>query len=121
MSRTNLLLTGGSASKETIRTQFLVIIGLGVLNYILMTFSSFMLYTGFFAQLISLGVFMFARMTIRKRDKIPTGSCGALEDCCAACFCSCCVTAQLMRQTADYGEVEGEWFTQTGLPVADSV
>ena len=130
MSRTNLLLTGGSASKKNIRTQFWVLIGFSVVMFIIPISSNLKLLSallgtvGFYIlggilQLISLVITILARRAIRKRDNIPTGCCGAVEDCCAGYWCGCCVTSQLMRQTADYGEVEGVCFSQTGLPDAD--
>ena len=82
-----------------------------VLNYVF----------GILVSIFGIIILVVARSATRKRDKIPTGCFGALEDCIASWCCNCCTTAQLMRQTADYKEVDGAWFTHDGLPGTDSV
>ena len=121
MSRTNLLLTtGSSASKENVRTQFWVLSGFSVFLFIIWVLGHFKTLLSLLGtiggywiftiaiQCITVVIITLARKAVRKRDNIPTGSCGPVEDCCAGYFCGCCVTSQLMRQTSDYGKVEGE-------------
>lgn len=74
-------------------------------NFVSLVFSFFMIY-----------VVMKARRTIRERDQIPEEQCIGFEDlACAAC-CNCCTISQMARQTANYDEEEGHFFTPDGLP-----
>lgn len=125
LSRVNLCFTGERINKEKAKTQFYALCGITLLYLIISsmygaTQSAFLYYIlgiiGFLATiLVCLG-----RGAIRSRDKIPNACCGVAEDFCAAAFCSCCVTSQLMRHTCDYKDVQGGYFTYTGLPVEDS-
>lgn len=56
------------------------------------------------------------RQTVRERFQIPEQYCKGCEDICCATFCSCCVTAQLMRHTGEYEQYPGVCCNQTGLP-----
>ena len=76
-----------------------------MINFVSLVFSFFMIY-----------VVMKARRTIRERDQIPEEQCIGFEDlACAAC-CNCCTISQMARQTANYDEEEGHFFTPDGLP-----
>jgi hypothetical protein len=55
------------------------------------------------------------RMAVRVQHSIPEESCTGCEDCCCSYWCQCCVTMQMMRQTADYGKHAGSCCSETGL------
>jgi hypothetical protein len=55
------------------------------------------------------------RMAVRVQHNIPEESCSGCEDCCCSYWCQCCVTMQMMRQTADYDKYTGYCCTETGL------
>mmetsp|Transcript_12757 Transcript_12757/g.18758 ORF Transcript_12757/g.18758 Transcript_12757/m.18758 type:complete len:264 (-) Transcript_12757:204-995(-) len=57
------------------------------------------------------------RKVVREQFNIPEKKCKGCEDCCCAFWCQCCVTMQMMRQTADYAAVDATCCTETGLPV----
>ena len=56
------------------------------------------------------------RQTVRERYQIPEYSCKGCEDCCCAYWCSCCVTAQMLRHTGEYEHYPGVCCSATGHP-----
>ena len=56
------------------------------------------------------------RKTVRERYQIPEHSCKGCEDCCCAYWCSCCVTAQMLRHTGEYEHYPGVCCSATGHP-----
>ena len=65
------------------------------------------------------------RYQVRKRYEIPEsacargcccGCCRSCDDVCAAALCSCCVTARMLRHTADYETYRGLCCSSNGLP-----
>ena len=55
------------------------------------------------------------RESTRARYQIPeTTQCGACEDLCCSIWCSCCVTAQILRHTGEYETHPGVCCTPTG-------
>lgn len=65
------------------------------------------------------------RYQVRKRYDIPQsacargcccGCCRSCDDICAAALCSCCVTARMLRHTADYETYRGLCCSSNGLP-----
>ena len=65
------------------------------------------------------------RCQVRKRYEIPEsacargcccGCCRSCDDVCAAALCSCCVTARMLRHTADYETYRGLCCSSNGLP-----
>jgi len=59
---------------------------------------------------------VITRRYIKRRDRIPDGCCGGLDDCCVAAFFPFCTISQMMRHTANYRTYRAVWFSQTGLP-----
>lgn len=55
------------------------------------------------------------RMAVRAQHNIDQEACGGIEDCCCSYWCRCCVTTQMMRQTADYERQPAACCTETGL------
>jgi len=56
------------------------------------------------------------RENVRAKYSIPEERCHGCEDLCCSAFCSCCVTAQLMRHTGEYETYHGVCCSETGLP-----
>ena len=70
------------------------------------------------------------RYQVRKRYEIPEsacargcccGCCRSCDDVCAAALCSCCVTARMLRHTADYETYRGLCCSSNGLPASAPV
>ena len=57
------------------------------------------------------------RENVRARYRIEEEYCKGCEDLCCSVFCSCCVTAQMLRHTGEYETHPGHCFTKTGHPV----
>ena len=55
------------------------------------------------------------RYRIRSRYGIPEQDCRGCEDCCCACWCSCCTVSQMARHTADYDSYAAKCCSETGL------
>lgn len=56
------------------------------------------------------------RETMRARYQIPEQRCHGCEDLCCSLWCSCCVTAQMLRHTGEYENYPGTCFSTTGHP-----
>jgi Cys-rich protein (TIGR01571 family) len=56
-----------------------------------------------------------ARMNIPERD--PEHVPGCVEDLCCSIWCSCCVTAQMLRHTGEYETHPGSCCSKTGHPL----
>lgn len=73
-----------------------------------------------------LGTFLFtlyniyalcrSRETMRARYQIPEQHCVGCEDLCCSLWCSCCVTAQMLRHTGEYETYPGVCCSGTGHP-----
>ena len=50
------------------------------------------------SSIFSTYIICTARKRLRERDRIPDGSCGATDDCCASYWCQCCTLVQMLRQ-----------------------
>jgi len=56
------------------------------------------------------------RRAVREEYHIKDKCCGC-EDLCCSLLCGCCVTKQMMRQSADYDNHRGHCCTKNGLPL----
>lgn len=56
------------------------------------------------------------RATTRARYQIPEAHCRGCEDLCCSFWCSCCVTAQILRHTGEYENYAGTCCSMTGHP-----
>ena len=54
------------------------------------------------------------RETLRARYQIPEERCDGCEDLCCSIWCSCCVTAQMLRHTGEYETHPGVCCSKTG-------
>mmetsp|Transcript_7633 Transcript_7633/g.9989 ORF Transcript_7633/g.9989 Transcript_7633/m.9989 type:complete len:263 (+) Transcript_7633:116-904(+) len=57
-----------------------------------------------------------ARETLRARYQIPEEHCTGCEDLCCAVWCSCCVSAQMLRHTGEYEVYPGVCCSASGHP-----
>lgn len=69
----------------------------------------------------SLYALIKTRESVRATYSIPAhekcAKCPIVEDFCCSAFCSCCVTAQMLRHTGEYERYEGRCCSATGHPV----
>lgn len=56
------------------------------------------------------------RQNVRARYQIPEERCHGCEDLCCSFWCSCCVTAQMLRHTGEYETYPGVCCSKTGHP-----
>lgn len=56
------------------------------------------------------------RQNVRARYQIPEEHCRGCEDLCCSVWCSCCITAQMLRHTGEYESYPGVCCSKTGHP-----
>ena len=80
------------------------------------TMAFFKLFGNLLFSLWALYALCRTRENVRARYSIPEEQCMGCEDICCAFWCSCCVTAQMLRHTGQYETYPGTCCTPTGHP-----